>query len=117
MALIHCSECGNKVSDKAKVCPNCGNPISSDKTVKIAFPKYQQQLFNTGCDVYDEDGNTIAKCKQGEIAEFECDEPMKVSVKMHGCFGNPSIEVEPGGRYKVNIRALGGIGISKVDIL
>ena len=27
MALINCSECGNKVSDKAKACPYCGCPI------------------------------------------------------------------------------------------
>lgn len=24
MALIKCSECGKEISDKAKVCPNCG---------------------------------------------------------------------------------------------
>lgn len=27
MALIKCNECGHEVSDKASVCPNCGNPI------------------------------------------------------------------------------------------
>lgn len=27
MALIICKECGHEVSDKAKVCPNCGYPI------------------------------------------------------------------------------------------
>ncbi len=117
MSLIKCNECGKEVSDKAKACPNCGNPIAVDNSVKISFPKYQQQLFNTGCVVLDGKGNTIAKCKQGEIAEFECKKPKKITVKMHGCFGSPSIVVEPGGRYKVNIRALGSIGISKVDIL
>ncbi|MBR2147270.1 MAG: zinc ribbon domain-containing protein [Muribaculaceae bacterium] len=28
MALIKCSECGQMVSDKASVCPKCGNPIN-----------------------------------------------------------------------------------------
>lgn len=28
MALISCSECGAEVSDKAKACPKCGNPIN-----------------------------------------------------------------------------------------
>lgn len=116
MALIKCSECGKEVSGKAKSCPNCGNPISIDKTVKIEFPK-KQQLFGTGCTVFDEHGEVLAKCKQGEVAEFECDYPMVISVKMASEFGNPSIEVEPGGRYKVNFRSLGSIGISKVDIL
>lgn len=27
MSLIKCSECGKQVSDRAKSCPNCGNPI------------------------------------------------------------------------------------------
>ncbi|MBE7645961.1 zinc ribbon domain-containing protein [Tenacibaculum finnmarkense] len=28
MALINCSECGKEISNKAKNCPNCGNPIN-----------------------------------------------------------------------------------------
>ncbi len=27
MAMIKCSECGKEISEKAKICPNCGNPI------------------------------------------------------------------------------------------
>ncbi|WP_305152237.1 zinc ribbon domain-containing protein [uncultured Dubosiella sp.] len=27
MALIKCPECNHEISDKAKVCPNCGNPM------------------------------------------------------------------------------------------
>jgi len=30
MALIHCPECNKEISDKAKVCPKCGYPISKD---------------------------------------------------------------------------------------
>lgn len=30
MALINCPECGKEVSDKAKTCPNCGNPLKPD---------------------------------------------------------------------------------------
>lgn len=29
MALITCPECGKEISDKAKVCPNCGAPTPS----------------------------------------------------------------------------------------
>lgn len=32
MALIECPECGQKVSDKAEKCINCGYPISNNKT-------------------------------------------------------------------------------------
>lgn len=27
MALIKCSECAKEISDKAEICPSCGNPI------------------------------------------------------------------------------------------
>lgn len=117
MALILCDECGKKVSSKAKSCPECGNPIAIDSTIKIAFPKVPNQIFNTGCTVYDEEGEILANCKQGEVLEFESDKPITISVKMSGCFGNPTIVAEPGGRYKVNLRSLGSIGISKVDFL
>ncbi len=30
MALISCSECGHKVSDKADACPSCGNPLGDE---------------------------------------------------------------------------------------
>lgn len=33
MALIQCAECGKEVSDKAKACPHCGNPIVFDVEV------------------------------------------------------------------------------------
>ena len=29
MALIDCSECGHRVSDKAATCPGCGNPLET----------------------------------------------------------------------------------------
>lgn len=28
MSLIKCPECGKEISDKAAVCPSCGNPIN-----------------------------------------------------------------------------------------
>lgn len=30
MALIKCQECGKEISDKAEVCPHCGNPINQE---------------------------------------------------------------------------------------
>jgi len=35
MTLIKCSECGKDVSDKAKSCPSCGNPILLEKKDRI----------------------------------------------------------------------------------
>ena len=33
MALVKCPECGKEVSDKARVCPNCGNPMAPEAPV------------------------------------------------------------------------------------
>ena len=30
MALVKCAECGREISDKSKVCMNCGNPINNE---------------------------------------------------------------------------------------
>ena len=51
MALIKCSECGKKISDKAKICPNCSYPIKREKAKqkgKKLLSKYKQfssQIF------------------------------------------------------------------------
>lgn len=42
MALIKCSECGQMVSDKAKACPHCGNPIKG-----VEQPQTEQQAQET----------------------------------------------------------------------
>ncbi len=117
MALVNCKECGKEVSDRAISCPNCGNPIKIDTTIKVQFPKIPNQIFNTGCEILDDKGNVLTKCKQGEIAQFESNTPINITIEMNGCLDNVSILAEPGCRYKVNVRAFGTIGISKVDIL
>lgn len=42
MALIKCSECGKEISDKAKVCVNCGNPIFQEKVKTIQKKKWEE---------------------------------------------------------------------------
>ena len=34
MSLINCTECGGKVSENAKNCPHCGNPLASESSVQ-----------------------------------------------------------------------------------
>ena len=31
MALIKCKKCGKEISDKAQVCPGCGEPVICKK--------------------------------------------------------------------------------------
>lgn len=49
MALVYCSECYSKISDKAVTCPHCGNPIQAIKNAETerenrAFYKKQNRL-------------------------------------------------------------------------
>jgi len=45
MALIKCSECRKDISDKALVCPNCGNPIKDQNVaVQISAKKDPMQI-------------------------------------------------------------------------
>jgi hypothetical protein len=39
MALIHCSECKGKVSDKALICPHCGFGLQKSPESKLAAQK------------------------------------------------------------------------------
>lgn len=54
MSMIQCPECGTKISDKARICPNCGfvsnepsRPISEqDKYMPLPLFKYDIQEWN-----------------------------------------------------------------------
>ena len=35
MALIKCSECGKEISDKAKMCVNCGAKAKNNNKIKL----------------------------------------------------------------------------------
>lgn len=112
MALIKCPECGREVSSNAAVCPNCGTPIKVDTSIRVQFPKTGTIL---PCYVYNENGDTLAKCNTGEVASFRSSEPLQIVVKMSGFFGKAKIEAHPGGRYSVSTKLWGNIGISEVD--
>lgn len=126
MALISCPECGHTVSDKAAACPNCGcpiqqqpaanqQPVSAPPIVEMAFDAVSGQVFNNKCYVYDMNGYELAKCRQGDTISFRCERPMTVQVKMSGCFGKPTVEVEPGGLYQVSITGMGKVRVQKVS--
>lgn len=59
MALVHCPECGNTVSDKAEYCPHCGNPLQKSNVIPPAYLDEEKihgknegcfmQTLNLGC--------------------------------------------------------------------
>lgn len=85
MALINCPECNKEVSSLAASCPNCGCPISVDKTsqptpsIAIDFPDLPivthigSQITNWGFDAalqdcyYSADINNTRYIKEGKV--------------------------------------------------
>lgn len=61
------------------------------------------------------DGSTLASCRQGDTISFPCKEPMTVTVKMSGCFGKPTVRVEPGKLYQVSITGMGTVRVQEVS--
>lgn len=68
MALISCSNCGKEISDKAKICPNCGyqaaEEIFTEETPIICeecgteIPQNAETCPNCGCPVIMDNDNT-----------------------------------------------------------
>ena len=50
MALINCNECGKQISDRADVCPFCGNP--GKKTEKTPETVYIQNEKKSGGGIW-----------------------------------------------------------------
>lgn len=80
MALIKCSQCGHEVSDKAKVCPKCGNKMAanSDKgnsTIKIVGAVMVVVLLIGGAFLFLNKGDeaNIVKGTENETASSEAE--------------------------------------------
>ncbi|HTA27426.1 MAG TPA: DUF6232 family protein [Bacteroidia bacterium] len=67
MALIKCSECGKEISDKAKICINCGAPIDisiqSKETPSQSKPDDLNQHKGTEANYYSLDGVKITNTR------------------------------------------------------
>lgn len=83
--LVTCPECGGKVSDKAKACPDCGCPIeeilnqfklsvynpetmtgktpADDKAIEVAEEFYGELLVSGDGRVWNSGGQVIAEMK------------------------------------------------------
>lgn len=58
MALIKCYECSAEISDKASRCPNCGAPVTAQKTEMSKIRQYNQRETVDNCSNSEKDANT-----------------------------------------------------------
>jgi hypothetical protein len=83
MALIECSECGKKVSDKAPACPNCGNPIT-----RANAPVKQAGAYCKSCKRHVSPAVTSVgggSCSVGKRETWKCPTCKRV-IHQSGCF-------------------------------
>ncbi len=88
MALIKCPECGKDVSDKAKLCNNCGCPIedlspSGTVKIKLSFLKRQGGVNGKQKATIVADGKTLWEGQVGEIAHIYFEGETNVTIKYH----------------------------------
>lgn len=73
MALINCSKCGKLVSDRAKACPQCGQPIASilgDEADAVYCEECGRKI-PTGADACPNCGCPVAKESPGPAAPLQ----------------------------------------------
>lgn len=46
MTIVKCTECGKELSDKAKLCPNCGTPINEETPITSVPEKCEKKSHN-----------------------------------------------------------------------
>ena len=89
MALMKCPECGNQISDKARVCIHCGYPLSEVITsgaVRIKMPDnivegWAGLVSPRRAIVYAND-RILWEGKHGENAIFTISAPTKVTIEL-----------------------------------
>lgn len=80
--LINCSECGREVSDKAKACPHCGNPINSEIKKNNALSHMPCPKCGANWHTFDDNDNDVCKvCNhiftEKETSNFEAQQIAK----------------------------------------
>ena len=123
MALIKCPECGNQVSDKAKVCIHCGCPI--EELAPSGFVKVKVSVVRspTGLNgkqrvsIFTND-KTLWEGESGEVAELHFDGPTNITVKYHMTLmhygGECSGTIDPAKSKKYNVSARTGFMSTKL---
>lgn len=127
MAMIKCPECGNQVSDRAKVCIHCGCPI--EELAPSGIVKIKASVLKSPAGIngrqkvsifsgYEGSYKTLWEGESGEVAELHFDGPDNITVKYHGSLmhygGECSGTIDPAKSKKYNISARQGFMSTKL---
>ena len=130
MAIIKCPECGREISDKAKVCINCGCPIeanSKNGKVWIKIPNtnkiavgFTMFLSSRRAVITDLCGRELWSGHHGENASFEVTGETKVFIDLGG-FANKIVGiVKPHCKYTLvqdmGLHMLATFRLTEIDI-
>lgn len=80
MALIKCPECGKEISDKAKVCIQCGYPIA--ETMGMETNNVDEELVLEPISDWNSEDNIFIDCKRGKYIKVENG---IMSINLVGC--------------------------------
>jgi len=100
MALIKCSECGKEISDKAKMCVNCGNPISNNESKLIIYGYTDSYLINPPVKIFLND-KEVGQVAKGQMFELELKQDSVILFKCN--MRKAKLDVKSGKITKVKI--------------
>lgn len=123
MAMIKCPECGNQVSDKAKMCIHCGCPIeqispSGSVRIKLSAVDTRDGLNGHQKVSIFSGAKTLWTGRTGEVAELYFDGPTNIMVKYHlspmHYGGECSGTINPAKSRKYNVSSRAGFFSTKL---
>lgn len=98
MAMIKCSECGQMVSDRAKTCIHCGNPLGQPTyTVKFKVAKDERLYLWDAKYVLTDDktGKELARLSQNQTTTLELPNPTRLRCRYGGTFKDAILDYVP----------------------
>ena len=123
MALIHCPECGNTVSDKAQSCPVCAYPIASSNPSGTVYIKIANGLAGKVRIINTLTEQELWLGRAGQIAEINVEGATPIGITW-GLGSKPHPEhcavVKARERYSLSRQQgfmVGSFVLNKVDVI
>lgn len=118
MALITCPECGQKVSELAKICVHCGNPLDvKNGEIKVKCQYINGSLFNA--KITNDHGVVLASIPQRGVATFTIQKDEKVTISFGFMQSTEGVlEYKGQNNYEISVKSgffLPKLVFNKVD--